>query len=64
MNQNIGKAVIEPEGVTGTGGIQGVNIWGLVDTSQTANYQGITTTQTPNYSNIDTSQTPDWEEVA
>ena len=33
--------------------VYGVNVWGLVDTSQT-----------PNYSTISTSQTPNWSEVA
>ena len=34
-------------------GITGVNVWGLVDTSQT-----------PNYTEVSTSQTPNWSEVA
>ena len=34
-------------------GITGVNVWGLVNTSQTPNYQIISTTQSP-----------DWNEVA
>jgi hypothetical protein len=42
----------------------GVNVWGLIDDSQTANWSGIDDSQTPNWSTIDDSQTPDWKEVA
>ena len=33
-------------------GITGVNVWGLVDTSQTPNYQTISTTQSPDWSEV------------
>ena len=44
---------ITGESILGTLGQTGVNIWGLIDTSQS-----------PSYSIINTSQTPNWEEVA
>ena len=40
-------------GVAGTTGLAGVNVWGLIDDSQT-----------PNYSIISTTQNPNWKEVA
>ena len=46
-------ADVDITGLLTTSGLGGVNVWGLVDTSQT-----------PNYSTISTSQTPNWSEVA
>jgi hypothetical protein len=40
-------------GNQGTTGLTGVNVWGLIDDSQT-----------PNYSIINTTQNPNWKEVA
>ena len=41
-----------PAGVSATGGTQKVNVWGLVDDSQTANYSDVSTTQTPNWQEV------------
>ena len=48
----IAQAVVLPTGVEGIGQTTIVNIWGLVDDSQTANYVEISTTQTPNWSEV------------
>ena len=40
-------------GLSATGFVTNVLVWGLVDD-----------TQTPNYANINSTQTPNWEEVA
>ena len=48
-----GKASVFPTGVSATGAVTAINIWGLVDDSQT-----------PNWNNVGTSQTPNWQEVA
>ena len=48
-----GKASVSPTGVSATGAVTAINIWGLVDDSQT-----------PNWNNVGTSQTPNWQEVA
>ena len=60
----IAKAVVLPTGNVGTFGEFFVNVWSLVDESQTPNYSEVSTSQTPSYSEVSTSQTPDWEEVA
>ena len=41
-----------------------VNVWGLVDDSQTADWSNISDSQTPSWSDVSDSQTPDWKEVA
>mgnify|MGYP003142157986 FL=1 len=56
--------MITPTGVSATGVLNIVNVWGLVDDAQTASYSDVSTTQTPSYSNIDDTQTPNWKEVA
>ena len=47
------NADVDVTGIAGTTGLTGVNVWGLIDDSQT-----------PNYSIISTTQNPNWEEVA
>ena len=49
----ISKANVSVTGVSATGFITNVLVWGLIDD-----------TQTPNYDNINTNQTPEWEDVA
>ena len=39
-------------GVSATGAIGNVNIWALIDTSQTPNWAAISTSQTPNWENV------------
>ena len=51
-------------GVEGQGKVKTVNIWGLVNDTQTPSYSDVSTTQTPNYSTISDTQTPNWKEVA
>ena len=48
----IAKALTTVTGVSATGGTQKVNVWGLVDDSQTANYSDVSTTQTPNWQEV------------
>ena len=59
-----GDANVVPTGVEAACTTSGVNVWGLVDDSQTPNWSTIDDSQTPNWSTIDDSQTPDWKEVA
>jgi hypothetical protein len=59
-----GDANVFPTGVEATCTTSGVNVWGLIDDSQTANWASIDDSQTPGWSTIDDSQTPDWKEVA
>jgi hypothetical protein len=59
-----GDANVSVTGVEAACTTSGVNVWGLIDDSQTANWSGIDDSQTPNWSTIDDSQTPDWKEVA
>ena len=47
------NADIDVTGNQVTTGLTGVNVWGLIDDSQT-----------PNYSTINTTQNPNWKEVA
>ena len=49
----ISKANVSVTGLSATGFVTNVLVWGLVDD-----------TQTPNYANINSTQTPNWEEVA
>jgi hypothetical protein len=58
------KAIIYPVGVEGEGLTKSVQVWSLINTSQTPNYTIISGNQTPNYAIISGNQTPDWEEVA
>ena len=48
----IAKAVVLPTGVEADGQTTIVNVWGLVDESQTANYTEISTTQSPDWSQV------------
>ena len=61
---SISKAVVSVTNVSATGFVNVVNVWGLVDDSQTPNYSEVSTTQTPTYSEVSTTQSPDWSEVA
>jgi hypothetical protein len=59
-----GDANVSVTGVEAACTTSGVNVWGLIDDSQTANWASIDDSQTPGWSTIDDSQTPDWKEVA
>ena len=59
-----GDANVVPTGVEAACTTSGVNVWGLVDDSQTPNWSSIDDSQTPNWTTIDDSQTPNWKEVA
>jgi hypothetical protein len=51
-------------GVEATGAIGGVNVWGIIDASQTSSFSEISTTQTSGFSEISTTQTSDFTEIA
>jgi len=36
----------------GTAGMTGVNVWGLIDDSQTASWSAVSDSQTPSWENI------------
>jgi hypothetical protein len=57
-------ANVEPTGVSGTGQIGSVNVWGFVDDSQTPSWSSIDDAQTPSWTSVSDTQTPDWKEVA
>jgi hypothetical protein len=56
------NVVLALDGATGAVGV--VAIWGIIDDSQTPNYNTIDSSQVPNYSTITDTQDPNWEEVA
>jgi len=58
----VGATVI-PAGVVGYGLIGLVNVWGLVDDSQTPGWNMIPDTQTPTWGAVPTSQTPNWQQI-
>ena len=58
------KATVIPDSILGTSAIPYVNVWSLVDDSQTAGYSNVDTSDSSSYSNINESQTPNWVEVA
>lgn len=58
------KATVIPDSILGTSAISHVNVWSLVDDSQTAGYSNVDTSDSSSYSNINESQTPNWVEVA
>ena len=60
----IAPALIVVTGVSANGETEKVNVWGLVDDAQTANYSNVSTTQTASYSDVTDTQTPNWKEVA
>ena len=60
----IAKAVTLATGQVATFSLGRVLVYGLVDTSQTPNYNNVDASQTPNYSPVNTTQTPNYEEVA
>jgi len=51
-------------GVEATGAIGGVNVWGVIDASQTSSFSEVDTSQTSSFSGVSTSQTPDWIKIA
>ena len=57
------ESVIVPTGVQAVGGVGYVNIWGLVDDSQSAGWQNIDITQSVTWSAVIDSQTASWQDV-
>jgi len=56
-------ATVTPAGVVGYGLIGQVNVWGLVDDSQSPGWNMIPDTQTPAWGAVPTSQTPNWQPI-
>lgn len=57
------ESIIVPTGVQAVGGVGYVNIWGLVDDSQSAGWQNIDITQSVTWSAVIDSQTASWQDV-
>ena len=60
----ISKANVVPTGVSATGFVTDVLVWGLIDDTQTKNYANINADQSSSFAEINETQTPNWEEVA
>jgi hypothetical protein len=59
------SAIFAVTGVAGTSALgNAINVWGLVNTSQTPDWNTVSDTQTPDWSTVSDTQTPNWQEVA
>ena len=59
-----GGATALPSGVSATGLIGNVNVWGQIDDGQNANWQNINDTQTPSWTGVSDTQIAGWQQVA
>ena len=55
---------VSATGVSATGYVRSVLVWGLIDDSQTPNWVNIDDSQTITWSEVDDAQTPDWLDIA
>ena len=53
-----------PIGVSATGYVSGVLVWGEVDDSQNPDWQNINDSQTSTWVDVDDSQSPNWVPIA
>ena len=58
-----GTANIVPTGVSATGYIRNVNVWGIINNGQNPDWNAINNSQTPNWNNINNSQSPNWNSI-
>jgi hypothetical protein len=58
-----GGATATPTGVSATGEIGQVNVWGQIDDGQSANWQNINDAQTPTWVVVGDTQTAGWQQV-
>jgi hypothetical protein len=56
--------VVLVTGVAGQGFVGGVNVWSVIDDTQTANWQNITDAQSPGWAQVGTTQSADWQQIA
>ena len=59
-----GGTTVDVTGVSATGAVGSVLVWGIIDDSQTPSWATISTSQTSGFSEIDDAQTPDWTQIA
>ena len=59
-----GDVSVAVDGVSATGAISNVNVWGIIDASQTPDFSTISSSQSPSWSTVDASQTPGWTKIA
>ena len=57
------EANVYPEGIQLYVRVGSSLVWGMIDDTQTANWQNVGTAQTPNWVNIDDTQSPDWNQI-
>ena len=58
------QGIVSLTGVASEGNVSRLPVWGLVDDSQTINYQEVSKTQTSSWGNVSDSQNPNWSDVA
>jgi hypothetical protein len=51
-------------GVAAQGLVGGVNVWSVVNDTQTANWQNVNDAQFPGWAQVGTTQSPDWQQIA
>jgi hypothetical protein len=51
-------------GVAAQGLVGGVNVWSVIDDTQTANWQNINNAQVPGWGAVSDTQTAGWQQVA
>ena len=60
----ISKAIVTLTGLSASGGTPSINVWGLVDDSQSPSWSAVDDSQSPSWSAVDDSQEPDWKAAA
>ena len=58
------SAGVSVTGISATGQISQLTVWGIVDDSQDPSWSAVSDSQTPGWSDVNDSQSPDWKEVA
>lgn len=56
-------ANVYPDGTQLYVRVGGALVWGMIDDTQTPNWQNITNTQTPSWADVDDTQAPDWNQL-
>ena len=52
-----------PTGVSATGYVRSVNVWGLINNGQNPDWNTINNGQTPGWNTINNGQTPGWSQI-
>ena len=59
-----GHSNIAVTGVYGTGHVNQLLVWGIIDDDQDPNWTGVSDSQDPSWTGVSDSQDPNWKDIA